>query len=83
MALNIKDDETDRLARQLAEETGESITVAVRDAIAAQLATIRRRSRVVADTDLSDVIARGRSRSQIDTRSENEILGYDHRGLPR
>jgi antitoxin VapB len=33
VALNIKDAETDRLARELAAETGESITEAVRRAI--------------------------------------------------
>ena len=33
MALNIKDPETDRLARLLARETGESITVAARIAL--------------------------------------------------
>ena len=38
MALNIKDSDTDRLARELAAVTGESITVATRQAIEERLA---------------------------------------------
>jgi len=37
MALNFKDDETDRLAREVARLTGESLTVAVRRALAERL----------------------------------------------
>lgn len=82
MALNIKDDETDRLARELAELTGQPITTAVREAIEAQLATLRRRRRVAAGPDLAAIIARGRARRTLDTGPEDEILGYDERGLP-
>lgn len=82
VALNIKDAETDRLARELAEMTGQSITEAVREAIIAQLAALRRRKRIGAESDLSAVIARGRARRVIDQRSESEILGYGDDGLP-
>ena len=43
MALNIKDSETDGLARQLAELTDETITVAVRTALRERLERERRR----------------------------------------
>jgi antitoxin VapB len=82
MALNIKDEETDRLARELAELTGLPLTTAVREAIEAQLATLRRRRRVAADPDLASIIARGRARRMLDTRPEGEILGFDEHGLP-
>ena len=82
MALNIKDEATDRLARELAAETGQPITTAVREAIEAQLASIRRRRRVTDDQELLGIIARGRARSVVDERSEDEILGYDTHGLP-
>lgn len=82
MALNIKDEATDRLARELAGETGQSITEAVREAIEAQLATIRRRRRSGDQSDLSAVIARGRDRQVVDDRPEDEILGYGDDGLP-
>ena len=40
MALSIKDDETDRLARQLAAITGQSITEVIRDSLRQRLATL-------------------------------------------
>ena len=84
MALNIKDAETDRLARELAEETGESITVAARTAIRERLARVRASARP-ADThaDLRAIVERGRRRPTQDGRSAEEILGYDADGLPR
>jgi antitoxin VapB len=84
MALNIKDPETDRLARELAEATGESITVAARRAIEERLARIR--AQAAAQTtagDLRELIARGRARVTLDDRSAEEILGYDGAGLPQ
>lgn len=80
MALNIKDPETDRLVRELAELTGESITVATRTAVAERLRTLRRRAQP--NADLTDIIRRGRARPLIDHRPEDEILGYDSSGLP-
>ena len=84
MALNIKDPETDRLARELAAETGESITVAARRAIEERLVRIRGRKSVVsAADDLHALIARGRDRAILDERTAEEIVGYDEHGLPR
>lgn len=82
MAINIKDEETDRLARELARLTGQPITVAVRDAVSARLQELRRRQRVTSGPDLGDIIARGRARRVLDDRSEGEILGYRQDGLP-
>ena len=82
MALNIKDPHTDRLARELAELTGEPITVAVREAIEERLLVLRRRHNVPTGLDLGDIIARGRQRRVLDHRSEDEILGYGPDGLP-
>lgn len=81
MALNIKDPETDRLARELAELSGLPITAAVREAIQARLAVLRARTRA-APSGLEEIISRGRARATLDTRTEDEILGYDDRGLP-
>ncbi len=82
MALNIKDPETDRLARELAVLSGLPITAAVREAIEQRLAVLRARSRLAAP-GLEEIITRGRSRATVDLRSEDEILGYDDMGLPR
>jgi len=80
MALNIKDPETDRLARELADATGESITVATREAIRERLERVRRQP--VKGHDLSEIISRGRARRNLDQRTEDEILGYNAAGLP-
>lgn len=71
MTLTIKDDETHRLARELAERTGKSITRAVKDALRDALgeqptharpvdrARIRElQKRIAADPDLSGVTGR-------------------------
>jgi antitoxin VapB len=83
VALNIKDEETDRLARELAAATGESITLAARRAIEERLARVRARqeARPAAD-ELRALILRGRARAVLDDRGPDEILGYDDHGLP-
>lgn len=84
MVLNIKDAETDRLARELAAEAGESITVATRRALEERLARIRARRAVTgAVPGLDEYIRRGRDRAVLDRRSADDILGYDERGLPQ
>lgn len=84
MALNIKDSETDRLARELAAVTGESITVAARRAIEERLQRVRARADAAdVNLDLSDLIARARSRPDLDDRSAEEVLGYGEFGLFR
>lgn len=83
MALNIKDPETDRLARELAEATGETITVAARVALAERLARVRARRNVAAQAATLDaIIDRGRARAMLDKRAEEEVIGYDEHGLP-
>ena len=83
MALNIKDPETDRLARELAQATGESITVAAKVAIVERLERVRARLAAQANADdLQGIIARGRQRMTLDQRPADEILGYDDQGLP-
>jgi antitoxin VapB len=83
VALNIKDGETDRLARELAEATGETITVAARTALAERLARVRMRRSTAAQTaELDAIIRRGRARENLDQRTAEEILGYDEHGLP-
>ncbi|HWH27455.1 MAG TPA: type II toxin-antitoxin system VapB family antitoxin [Mycobacteriales bacterium] len=82
MALNIKDAETDRLARELAAATGESITVAARRALEERLQRVRARAAAQpTQHQLDEIVRRGRARSLRDTRSPEEILGYDEHGL--
>ncbi len=83
MALNIKDDRADRLVRELAAETGESLTTAVTIAVSERLERLRgavpRERRIDALTKLAE---RSAGRTVLDTRSAEEILGYGADGLP-
>ena len=83
MALSIKDPDTDRLARQLSETTGESITEAIRRAIEERLERERHRHH---GQSVGDGIRRIQQRVAalpvLDSRAADEILGYDSNGLP-
>lgn len=83
MALNIKDAATDRLARELAAATGETITEALRLAVEERLARVRQRGRQDVEQDtLAQIVRRGRARASLDDRPSEEILGYGPDGLP-
>lgn len=84
MALSIKHPEADKLARQLAEATGESLTDAIIQALRERL---RREQGRIRPPRLRDEIRAIRQRCAAlpvrDHRSPDEILGYDEKGLPR
>ena len=81
MALNIKSREADRLARELAAATGESITTAVTAALSERLARLRRGSAGGArDVELEAIWERSSKIQPIDGRSDDEILGYNDLG---
>lgn len=83
MALNIKDEGADRLARELAAETGESITTAVTVAVRERLERLRGAvPRERRGQELTKIAARSAARPVIDRRSADEILGYGPDGLP-
>lgn len=83
MALSIKDPEADRLARELAARTGETLTQAIVVALRERLARETGRTTAV---HLGDELAAIRRRCAalpvLDARFEDEILGYDRHGLP-
>ena len=80
MALNIKSAEADRLARELAAETGESLTTAVTKALAERLKRCRRKSGGVRRLALREIRDRVSSLAVLDDRSDEAILGYDSDG---
>jgi antitoxin VapB len=83
MALNIKDDRADRLVRELAAETGESITMAVTIAAQERLERLRGTAPRERRRDaLAQIAARSAARPLRDPRSAEEILGYGKDGLP-
>lgn len=79
MALSIKSERADQLARDLAALTGESITDAVVAALEARLEVERRRRRA---RGLGDIVERFGQLLVLDERDPDEIIGYDERGLP-
>jgi antitoxin VapB len=83
MALSIKDPEADRLARDLAARTGESLTQVVIVALRERLARETGRSRVIPlREELAEISRRCAALPVLDDRSADEIIGYDDRGLP-
>lgn len=83
MALNIKSPEADRLARELAAATGESLTTAVETALRERLARERgRRHTEVVARRLRALRDEVRGLPVEDPRTPEAILGYDEHGLP-
>jgi antitoxin VapB len=84
MALSIKDPETERLARNLAQLTGETITAATKRAIEERLRRVGGHSRKAALLeDMAEIRRRWSEMPVLDDRTPEEILGYDEHGLPR
>ena len=85
MALNIRDPEVHRLARAVADATGETMTEAVQTALRERLAKVgqsdeaERRRRYEA---LMEHGRRFRALPVVDPRPFDESLGYDEHGLP-
>lgn len=84
MALSIKHPDADRLARELASVTGESLTDAIIEALRQRLRREQGRPR---GPRLRDELRAIRQRCAAlpikDRRSPDEILGYDSNGMPR
>lgn len=84
MALNIKSDEADQLARELSGLTGETITEAVTQALKERLDRRKRESdtvrRAARNAAIDAICRRAAKVPTRDARSADEILGYDDRG---
>ena len=84
MALSIRNEKTEKLARELAAESGENITQAITHALEERLQRLRGRSKA---TDLAEEIMKISERcSELpdqDKRSPDEILGYGPTGAPQ
>ena len=83
MALNIKNEEAHRLAKALAEETGETLTEAVTVALRERLESLHRKHRrqeVVRSVQQIQAFVKGLP--DLDRRSAEDILGYNEFGLP-
>ncbi len=83
MALSIKNDEAERLAREVAREAGESVTQAILTSLRERLVRLSGR-RTVADlaSEIRRIGNRCAALPDQDTRSPDEILGYGPDGAP-
>lgn len=85
MALSIKNDAVETMVRLLAKTRGVTLTEAVRQALAAELAregetaeakVARKRAALTA------VVAKAKGLSRLSNQTDDQILGYDEFGLP-
>jgi antitoxin VapB len=84
MPLSIKNEATEKLARQVAGETGESITEAIQRSLEERWERLkmRRKSNILAG-QIEDLLRRVDALPNRDSPSASEILGYDENGIPR
>jgi antitoxin VapB len=84
MAINIKDPETDRLAREVANKAGETLTDAIRNALQERLQRLASRSAVPTKREkLREILGRVDALPRFsDSRTDDQILGYDESGIP-
>lgn len=83
MALNIKDPEADRLARELSQKTGETITKAVTTALRERLQREGARHPLRLKDEIIAISRRAAALPRRTGRTPEELIGYDERGLPR
>jgi antitoxin VapB len=83
MTLNIKDPEAHRLARKISQQTGETMTRAVTEALRERLARLNRHQKPDAAAD--DLLAIGRrcAATLKGKPVDHGSLLYDERGLPK
>ena len=83
MPLSIRHPEADRLARELAARTGESLTDAAMNALRERLGRHPGRKPAIRLRDeLRAIRERCAKLPVLDNRAPDQILGYDERGLP-
>ena len=84
MAISIKNDRAEKLARQVAAAAGESLTDAVIHSLEERLERLKgRRSAPDLAETLMAISRRCSALPDLDTRDADEILGYDEKGAFR
>jgi antitoxin VapB len=85
MSILIRNSKTEAKIRKLAKRTGRSLTGAIDHAVEQELATLgplrRKRGRVDCEK-LAELLKYFNSLPSDDSRSDEEIIGYDEHGLP-
>jgi len=84
MALSIKSIEAERLAREVAAKTGESLTEAIQKSLQERLERLQhQRHTQILRNQLEEILRRVDQLPVLDSRTADEIIGYDENGLPR
>jgi len=83
MALSIRNQRAEKLAREVAAESGETLTQTIIRALEERLERLRGR-RGLTDTtrEILKISERCSSLPDMDPRSPDDILGYDPTGIP-
>jgi antitoxin VapB len=85
MGLSIKNEETERLVRELARRKGVGVTTAIRLAVSNELAATpppKKKDPEAIMAAIREIQERVKKLPVLDNRSDDEILGYDEFGLP-
>jgi antitoxin VapB len=84
VALSIKNEKVERLTRKLASVTGESLTDVILTALEERWRRLKsqRRNHSLSG-QVEDLLRRVDNLPNLDSRSADEIIGYDEQGLPR
>ncbi|HEV2398445.1 MAG TPA: type II toxin-antitoxin system VapB family antitoxin [Candidatus Sulfotelmatobacter sp.] len=82
--MSIKSLDVERLARELAAKTGESLTGAIQTALEERLDRLKKiKKDPLIRAQLEEILRRVDQLPILDQRSPDEIVGYDENGLPR
>jgi antitoxin VapB len=83
MALSIKNPNTEHLAREVAREAGETITEAIQKSLQERLERLHKeKRRHFVREEIEEILRRVDALPVLDSRSPDEIIGYDENGLP-
>jgi antitoxin VapB len=83
MALSIRNEKAEQLAREVASETGESLTQAILRALEERLERLRGRKKAVdLVQEIMAISERCKALPDCDPRTPEDILGYGSNGVP-
>jgi antitoxin VapB len=84
MALSIRNPKAEQLAREVAAASGETLTQAIIHALEERLQRLRGRKKIL--DPVEEIMKISKRCSQLpdqDSRTADDILGYDQHGVPR
>ena len=83
MPLSIRNPRAEKLARELATESGENITEVIIHALEERMERLRGRRQIIdVAEEIMKISKRCNQLPDLDKRSPEEILGYDKIGIP-